>query len=222
MRRWRGTNHGKPGRANHVADFSSSLHSFSRQLSRSYRSPPWPTTHRSRAANISSRSADATIVTRPATSSANPTCRAFSAARMSASKFPASVCLSAEYHARQGDRHRQLDRGADRRALQTGVRPDGRILAPIMPWHAFAQLTADDARRSRLSCKASSRSATKSPDRSNREKRCRASCSGSCRLAKPRPQRQSRQGLTKTIPFVKPAWGTLGIRNCEQADGDPV
>ena len=29
-------------------------------------------------------------------------------------------------------------------ALQTGVRPDGRILAPIMPWHAFAQLTAGD------------------------------------------------------------------------------
>jgi mono/diheme cytochrome c family protein len=30
-------------------------------------------------------------------------------------------------------------------ALQTGVRPDGRILAPIMPWRAFAQLTKDDA-----------------------------------------------------------------------------
>jgi mono/diheme cytochrome c family protein len=30
-------------------------------------------------------------------------------------------------------------------AIQTGKRPDGRILAPIMPWHAFAQLTADDA-----------------------------------------------------------------------------
>lgn len=29
-------------------------------------------------------------------------------------------------------------------ALQTGVRPDGRMLAPIMPWHAFASLTADD------------------------------------------------------------------------------
>ncbi len=31
-------------------------------------------------------------------------------------------------------------------ALQTGVRPDGRVLAPIMPWHAFANLTKDDAR----------------------------------------------------------------------------
>ncbi|MBD9373172.1 cytochrome c [Rhizobium sp. ARZ01] len=29
-------------------------------------------------------------------------------------------------------------------ALQTGVRPDGRVLAPIMPWHAFAKLTKDD------------------------------------------------------------------------------
>jgi mono/diheme cytochrome c family protein len=29
-------------------------------------------------------------------------------------------------------------------AMQTGERPDGRILAPVMPWHAFAQLTADD------------------------------------------------------------------------------
>ena len=31
-------------------------------------------------------------------------------------------------------------------ALQTGVRPDGRTLAPIMPWHALAQLTEDDAK----------------------------------------------------------------------------
>lgn len=30
-------------------------------------------------------------------------------------------------------------------ALQTGVRPDGRILAPIMPWRAFAKLTRTDA-----------------------------------------------------------------------------
>ncbi|MDQ0469401.1 cytochrome c [Labrys wisconsinensis] len=30
-------------------------------------------------------------------------------------------------------------------ALQGGVRPDGRTLAPIMPWHAFAHLTTDDA-----------------------------------------------------------------------------
>jgi len=30
-------------------------------------------------------------------------------------------------------------------AIQTGKRPDGRILAPVMPWHAYGQLTADDA-----------------------------------------------------------------------------
>lgn len=30
-------------------------------------------------------------------------------------------------------------------ALQTGVRPDGRMLADIMPWRALANLTKDDA-----------------------------------------------------------------------------
>lgn len=30
-------------------------------------------------------------------------------------------------------------------AIQTGVRPDGRTLAPIMPWRAFAKLTKEDA-----------------------------------------------------------------------------
>ena len=29
-------------------------------------------------------------------------------------------------------------------ALTTGARPDGRMLAPIMPWHAFASLTKED------------------------------------------------------------------------------
>jgi len=29
-------------------------------------------------------------------------------------------------------------------ALQKGQRPDGRMLAPIMPWHAFANLTKQD------------------------------------------------------------------------------
>lgn len=29
-------------------------------------------------------------------------------------------------------------------AMTTGVRPDGRILAPIMPWHALSQLTKPD------------------------------------------------------------------------------
>ncbi len=30
-------------------------------------------------------------------------------------------------------------------ALTTGVRPDGRVLAPVMPWRAFSHLTAADA-----------------------------------------------------------------------------
>jgi mono/diheme cytochrome c family protein len=31
-------------------------------------------------------------------------------------------------------------------AMTTGKRPDGRMLAPVMPWHAFASLTKRDAR----------------------------------------------------------------------------
>lgn len=31
-------------------------------------------------------------------------------------------------------------------AVRTGVRPDGRILAPAMPYHAYGSLTDDDAR----------------------------------------------------------------------------
>lgn len=32
------------------------------------------------------------------------------------------------------------------RAIRTGVRPDGRVLAPVMPWHNYAALTDADAR----------------------------------------------------------------------------
>ncbi|BBK32880.1 mono/diheme cytochrome c family protein [Stella humosa] len=32
------------------------------------------------------------------------------------------------------------------KAVRTGVRPDGRELAPIMPWRAYAALTDNDAR----------------------------------------------------------------------------
>jgi mono/diheme cytochrome c family protein len=32
------------------------------------------------------------------------------------------------------------------RAIRTGVRPDGRVLAPVMPWNAYAALTDADAR----------------------------------------------------------------------------
>ena len=30
-------------------------------------------------------------------------------------------------------------------AITTGKRPDGRMLAPVMPWHAFAHLTREDS-----------------------------------------------------------------------------
>lgn len=30
-------------------------------------------------------------------------------------------------------------------ALQTGIRPDGRVLVPVMPWPAYADLSEDDA-----------------------------------------------------------------------------
>lgn len=30
-------------------------------------------------------------------------------------------------------------------AIQTGTRPDGRVLASIMPWRAYASLTKSDA-----------------------------------------------------------------------------
>jgi mono/diheme cytochrome c family protein len=32
------------------------------------------------------------------------------------------------------------------RAVRTGVRPDGRVLAPVMPWNSYAALTDADAR----------------------------------------------------------------------------
>lgn len=31
------------------------------------------------------------------------------------------------------------------RAVRTGVRPDGRVLAPVMPYHSYARLTDSDA-----------------------------------------------------------------------------
>ena len=34
-------------------------------------------------------------------------------------------------------------------AITKGERPDGRMLAPIMPWHAFASLTRQDVQRHR-------------------------------------------------------------------------
>jgi hypothetical protein len=31
-------------------------------------------------------------------------------------------------------------------AIQQGKRPDGRVLAPVMPWHAFANLSTADVK----------------------------------------------------------------------------
>lgn len=31
------------------------------------------------------------------------------------------------------------------KAIREGVRPDGRVLAPVMPWHWYGQMTDDDA-----------------------------------------------------------------------------
>jgi mono/diheme cytochrome c family protein len=46
-----------------------------------------------------------------------------------------------------GDKDTGLGRWTDRQiatALTAGLRPDGRMLAPIMPWQAFAKLTKPD------------------------------------------------------------------------------
>ena len=56
-------------------------------------------------------------------------------------------------------------------ALQTGARPDGRMLAPIMPYHAFANLTPQDVQAIVASCAASRRSRTRCPGRSARPRR---------------------------------------------------
>ena len=45
----------------------------------------------------------------------------------------------------QGNRIGQLDERADRHCDPQGKRPDGRMLAPIMPYNDFANLTKEDA-----------------------------------------------------------------------------
>ena len=46
-------------------------------------------------------------------------------------------------------------------AITKGQRPDGRILAPIMPWHAYASLTREDARAMAAFLKSLPRSRTR-------------------------------------------------------------
>ena len=101
---------------------------------------------RSRAENISSRSAAATTATRPAISSASRTSRARSPAPMSASQFPGRAYSSGATSRRT--RRPGLGAWTDDQiisAFTAGVRPDGRRLAPIMPWQGLSHLTADDA-----------------------------------------------------------------------------
>ena len=65
---------------------------------------------------------------------------------MSASSCPASASSTAPIS--RPDKETGLGTWTDAQvltALQTGVRPDGRVLAPIMPWRAFASLTKQDA-----------------------------------------------------------------------------
>jgi mono/diheme cytochrome c family protein len=61
-------------------------------------------------------------------------------------------------------------------ALQTGKRPDGREVAPIMPWRAFAISRNRTRMRLPPSSRACRRSRIKSPVRSARTRRRR--CSG--------------------------------------------
>lgn len=49
-------------------------------------------------------------------------------------------------------------------ALRTGKRPDGRILAPAMPWHSYAALTDQDARAIAAYLKSLPPSSHKVPD----------------------------------------------------------
>ena len=81
------------------------------------------------------------------------------------------------------------------KAIQGGERPDGRILAPIMPWHAFATFTADDAVSIATFLQSLNRSATKFPVLSNPGKRFRPSCSGFCHQAKRQRLRPSKLDL---------------------------
>jgi hypothetical protein len=90
------------------------------------------------------------------------------------------------------------------KAIQTGERPDGRILAPIMPWHAFAKLTADDAMAIAAFLQSLNPVSNQLPGPFKPGKRFRPSCSGLCHQAKPQRLRPSRLGLTKTIPAL--AW----------------
>jgi len=66
-------------------------------------------------------------------------------------------------------------------AIQTGVTPSGRILAPVMPWHAYAGLTKSDAGAIVDYLKTCRRLTTKFPVRSVQTKNRQYTPSRSCR-----------------------------------------
>lgn len=78
-------------------------------------------------------------------------------------------------------------------ALQTGQRPDGRVLAPIMPWHAFAQLTEEDVTSIAAFLQSLKPVPNQVPGPFKPGRRSQPLCSGSCRRVKPRPPRQTRR-----------------------------
>ena len=55
------------------------------------------------------------------------------------------------------------------KAIRTGARPDGRVLAPIMPWHNYGRLTDEDAAAVAAFLKSLPASAHKSPGPATRE-----------------------------------------------------
>ena len=76
-------------------------------------------------------------------------------------------------------------------AFTAGVRPDGRRLAPIMPWQGLSHLTSDDAHAIIAYLRSFRRSRTPFQDRSGRRKRLRRRSSSSfpARLTRKCPRR---------------------------------
>ena len=81
---------------------------------------------------------------RPDSSWVSPTRRNTSADRMWASKFRVLACFREKYHAGQGDWDRHWTDEEIATALTMGKRPDGRQLAPIMPYPSFINMTKED------------------------------------------------------------------------------
>src|SRR5262249_55977691 len=92
-------------------------------------------------------SADAPTATRPVIFSGSRICPGSWEVPTWAWRFPAWACSLLRIS--RPTRSRDLANWTKDQiatAIQTGVRPDGRILAPIMPWRAYAGLTKSDVR----------------------------------------------------------------------------